>query len=135
MRGTASAGWCVPRSPPLHPHLFHHTPPRLLQVYAAALSGLADLARRGDGGLLRAFFSAHVWRVLARLSFGAYCWMVLVITVDKAGAYDYPSYTDITMFINFISCFAVVLLLAYLSYLLVEQPCRALEARPPTEPN
>jgi peptidoglycan/LPS O-acetylase OafA/YrhL len=97
-------------------------------MYAASLSGLADLARRGDGGVLKSFLSAPVWRVLARLSFGAYCWMILVITVDKAGAYDYPSYSDITMLVNYISCYAVVNFLSYVSYILVEQPCRALEA-------
>jgi len=94
-------------------------------LWAAALGGLLYLCATRRGGLIGAGLALPLWRPLARLSFQAYLYHPLVLSVTGAAVVALPRYDRFWLASTFVATAAFSVVLGAVMHLLVELPAAA----------
>ncbi|KAJ1633628.1 acyltransferase family-domain-containing protein [Pavlovales sp. CCMP2436] len=97
------------------------------QLWAVGLIGLSLWFIPGRGGMVRELLRAKIWQPLAKLSFGAYLWHLVVIFWLYFSALDYKTFSRLDITVNYLTVLMLSYALSYCSYLLVEKPMMNLE--------
>lgn len=81
----------------------------------------------GHGWLLRKFFEWRIWSVLARLSFSAYLYHPIVMTVVYYSSRQMFYYSPWTIIVNFLAFILLSFAVSLVSFMLIERPLMNLE--------
>ncbi|BFF99897.1 nose resistant to fluoxetine protein 6-like [Drosophila madeirensis] len=76
----------------------------------------------GFGGLANSFLSSPLWQPLSKLSYSAYIFHMFIKSFNGGITRTNTYFSDYQMMLRFWSDFGFTLLLAFLMYILIEEP-------------
>jgi len=94
-------------------------------MYAVSLTGIVYwlMTKRN---LVWFYLSHKFWQPLGKLSYGMYLWHMIGIRVRASSTNNYTTFTRSEIVINYCCAVFLTIVVSYISYILVEQPCRKL---------
>ena len=96
-------------------------------AFAVGLSGLAHLCLDGYGGVVNEWLGSAAWEVLAKLSYGAYLWHLVILFFYVATSRVYPGFSRLNTTVTYLGVLVLAFLASLVSYLVCEQPAANLE--------
>jgi peptidoglycan/LPS O-acetylase OafA/YrhL len=97
--------------------------------YAVGLAGVCHCFFTGHGGPIKAFLEHHFFDILAKLSYGAYLWALLIMEVKNGSQMAFPAFDYVDLLWRTLSCSVLGFGVSLVSYILLEKPAMSLEGR------
>jgi peptidoglycan/LPS O-acetylase OafA/YrhL len=98
-------------------------------LYAVGLAGICHMFFTGHGGPIRSFLEHPIFDPLAKLSYGAYIWALLIMIVKSNTQKAPPAFESIDVLWTSIACVVLGFAVSLISYVFLEKPMMTLEGK------